>query len=81
MAALLARRIAGSKTTPFGARCASSWWGHVDPAPKDPILGVSEAFLADPSPNKVNVGVVCLSLYSFYLFIWFLMYAALEYIF
>jgi len=25
--------------------------------PKDPILGVSEAFKADPSPNKINLGV------------------------
>jgi hypothetical protein len=37
---------------------ASSLFGHVEPAPKDPILGVTEAFLADPSPEKVNVGVV-----------------------
>lgn len=29
----------------------------MEPAPKDPILGVTEAFLADPSPNKFNVGV------------------------
>lgn len=36
----------------------SSWWRSVEPAPKDPILGVTEAFLADPSPDKVNVGVV-----------------------
>lgn len=35
----------------------SSWWKNVEPAPKDPILGVTEAFLADPSPDKVNVGV------------------------
>ncbi|GLT26702.1 hypothetical protein SLA2020_017480 [Shorea laevis] len=35
----------------------SSWWRSVEPAPKDPILGVTEAFLADPNPNKVNVGV------------------------
>lgn len=35
-----------------------TWWGHVKPAPKDPILGVTEAFLADQSPDKVNVGVV-----------------------
>jgi aspartate aminotransferase len=35
----------------------SSWWKSVEPAPKDPILGVTEAFLADPSPEKVNVGV------------------------
>ncbi|KAL2496966.1 Aspartate aminotransferase [Forsythia ovata] len=36
---------------------STSWWKHVEPAPKDPILGVTEAFLADPSPDKVNVGV------------------------
>ncbi|KAF3568581.1 hypothetical protein DY000_02019110 [Brassica cretica] len=30
---------------------------NAEPAPKDPILGVIEAFLADPSPDKVNVGV------------------------
>ncbi|KAK6785201.1 hypothetical protein RDI58_018656 [Solanum bulbocastanum] len=40
-----------------GARSLSSWWRNVEPAPKDPILGVTEAFLADPSPDKVNVGV------------------------
>jgi aromatic-amino-acid transaminase len=26
-------------------------------APSDPILGVTEAFVADPNPNKVNLGV------------------------
>ncbi|KAL6330012.1 hypothetical protein AAG906_039927 [Vitis piasezkii] len=41
----------------FGLRSMSSWWGSVEPAAKDPILGVTEAFLADPSPDKVNVGV------------------------
>ncbi|XP_060188892.1 aspartate aminotransferase, mitochondrial [Lycium barbarum] len=41
----------------LGARSLSSWWRNVEPAPKDPILGVTEAFLADPSPDKVNVGV------------------------
>lgn len=45
-----------------GLRSMSSWWKNVEPAPKDPILGVTEAFLADPSPDKVNVGVVSLSL-------------------
>jgi aspartate aminotransferase, mitochondrial len=40
------------------ARQMSSWFGHIEPAAKDPILGVTEAFLADPSPDKVNVGVV-----------------------
>ena len=29
----------------------------VEMAPRDPILGVSEAFNADPNPNKVNLGV------------------------
>ena len=26
-------------------------------APRDPILGVTEAFVADPNPRKVNLGV------------------------
>src|SRR5258707_3438221 len=26
-------------------------------APKDPILGVTESFVADQNPNKVNLGV------------------------
>src|SRR3954468_11969936 len=29
----------------------------VEMAPKDPILGVTEAFVADTNPNKVNLGV------------------------
>jgi aromatic-amino-acid transaminase len=29
----------------------------VEMAPRDPILGVSEAFNADPNPSKVNLGV------------------------
>lgn len=36
---------------------SSTRWGHVPEGPKDPILGVSEAFKADPSPKKVNLGV------------------------
>lgn len=39
----------------------------MEPAPKDPILGVTEAFLADPSPDKVNVGVVSIRVFSFLL--------------
>ncbi|KAE8801476.1 hypothetical protein D1007_22914 [Hordeum vulgare] len=35
----------------------ASLFGHVEPAPKDPIIGVTEAFLGDPSLDKVNVGV------------------------
>ncbi|KAK4784313.1 hypothetical protein SAY86_018681 [Trapa natans] len=46
-----------SRITVPGARSMSSWWRSVNPAAKDPILGVTEAFLADPSPDKVNVGV------------------------
>src|SRR5437867_2593946 len=29
----------------------------VELAPKDPILGISESFLADPNPKKINLGV------------------------
>uniref|UniRef100_A0A5B7C3G6 Aspartate aminotransferase n=1 Tax=Davidia involucrata TaxID=16924 RepID=A0A5B7C3G6_DAVIN len=36
---------------------AVGWWDHVEPARKDPIMSVSEAFLADTSPHKINLGV------------------------
>ena len=42
---------------PMNAPLAASLFGTVDLAPKDPILGVTEAFVADPNPNKVNLGV------------------------
>ena len=29
----------------------------ITPAPPDPILGLTEAFKADPNPNKINLGV------------------------
>jgi aromatic-amino-acid transaminase len=35
----------------------ASVFGTVELAPKDPILGVTEAFVADANPNKVNLGV------------------------
>ena len=35
----------------------ASLFGAVELAPRDPILGVSEAFVADANPNKVNLGV------------------------
>lgn len=60
-AVISSRAISQSKWIPSGsglARQMSSWFGHVEPAAKDPILGVTEAFHADPSPDKVNVGVV-----------------------
>jgi aspartate aminotransferase, mitochondrial len=34
-----------------------SVWSHVVEGPKDPILGVSEAFKADSHPKKINLGV------------------------
>jgi aromatic-amino-acid transaminase len=35
----------------------SSPFSDVTLAPADPILGLSEAFLADPNPQKVNLGI------------------------
>ncbi len=34
-----------------------SLFASVEMAPRDPILGVTEQYLADPRPNKVNLGV------------------------
>lgn len=36
---------------------AASLLAAVELAPRDPILGVTEAFVADPNPKKVNLGV------------------------
>ncbi|KAF7825447.1 aspartate aminotransferase, mitochondrial-like [Senna tora] len=36
---------------------AFRWWDHVRVAQKDPIVGVTEAFLSDPFPHKINLGV------------------------
>ena len=41
----------------MNAPLAASLFGAVDLAPRDPILGVTEAFNADPNPHKVNLGV------------------------
>ena len=35
----------------------SSLFDTVEMAPRDPILGLTEQFLADPNPAKVNLGV------------------------
>lgn len=51
-------RLAKSGVLGAARSMSTAWWRHVEPAAKDPILGVTEAFLADPSPDKVNVGVV-----------------------
>jgi hypothetical protein len=62
-AAIRGRRVGAlARARRHATRAMASLFGHVEPAPKDPILGVTEAFLADPSPDKVNVGVVRLSL-------------------
>ena len=42
---------------PMNAPLAASLFGAVDLAPRDPILGVTEAFANDPNPRKVNLGV------------------------
>ena len=40
------------------SRCAfSSIFAKMALAPKDPILGIQESFVADPNPNKVSLGV------------------------
>ncbi len=36
---------------------SASPFAHVELAPRDPILGLTEAFVADTNPNKVNLGV------------------------
>jgi aromatic-amino-acid transaminase len=41
----------------MNAPVAATLFGAVELAPRDPILGVSEAFVADANPNKVNLGV------------------------
>ena len=41
----------------MNAPLAASLFAAVDLAPRDPILGVTEAFNADPNPRKVNLGV------------------------
>jgi aspartate/tyrosine/aromatic aminotransferase len=34
-----------------------SFFANVTEAPPDPILGLNAAFQADPTPNKLNLGV------------------------
>src|SRR5881398_1924166 len=41
----------------MNAPLSASLFGSVDLAPRDPILGVTEAFVADQNPRKVNLGV------------------------
>ncbi|KAM3693360.1 hypothetical protein ACJW31_08G160200 [Castanea mollissima] len=55
--AVMSRRVT-NQSSDIRARWMSTWWGNLEPTVKDPILGITKAFLADPSPSKVNVGVV-----------------------
>lgn len=57
MALLVNRMASRSQSRLFSMAMSTSRWGHVEMGPKDPILGVSEAFKADPSPEKMNLGV------------------------
>ncbi|WP_338847549.1 amino acid aminotransferase [Massilia sp. W12] len=36
---------------------SASFLSHIEMAPRDPILGITEAFAADKNPDKVNLGV------------------------
>ncbi|WP_026354382.1 amino acid aminotransferase [Massilia niastensis] len=36
---------------------SASLFGAIEMAPRDPILGITEAFNADTNPNKINLGV------------------------
>jgi hypothetical protein len=36
---------------------SASLFGAIDMAPRDPILGITEAFNADTNPAKINLGV------------------------
>ena len=48
------RRTPGSSSC---VRAAASFFQEVEQAPPDPILGVTEAFKKDSSPDKLNLGV------------------------
>jgi aromatic-amino-acid transaminase len=41
----------------MNAPVPTSLFGAIEMAPRDPILGVTEAFVADQNPRKVNLGV------------------------
>ncbi|KAJ8898850.1 hypothetical protein K2173_008159 [Erythroxylum novogranatense] len=53
----LLRRSSSLRCFSTSSKKALRWWNHVFPAPKDPISGVTEAFLADTCPRKINLGV------------------------
>ncbi|XP_027337275.1 aspartate aminotransferase, mitochondrial-like [Abrus precatorius] len=53
------RNINGRFATRFLSTSSSTrgWWDHVRTAPKDPIVSVNKAFLDDPFPHKINLGM------------------------
>lgn len=54
---MLTRLRVARPVAPIGARSASTWWSHVESAPPDPILGITEAFKKDTDTRKINLGV------------------------
>ena len=53
-------KIAGWSNEPQSITMSSApspLFAHVEMAPRDPILGITEAYKADKNPNKVNLGV------------------------
>src|SRR5712671_6247831 len=48
---------ASTMNAPHSPASLPSVLAAVPMAPSDPILGVTEAFVADPNPRKVNLGV------------------------
>jgi hypothetical protein len=51
-------RLLFSRSMSVTSASASSFFANVEMAPKDPILGITERYLADTNPEKINVGVV-----------------------
>jgi aromatic-amino-acid transaminase len=41
----------------MNSTASASLFGAIDMAPRDPILGITEAFNADTNPQKINLGV------------------------
>ena len=55
----LARGYKLIKPTLYIARAQRSFslFPNIKMGPKDPILGIQEAFVADPNPNKISLGI------------------------
>lgn len=53
--AMLGRMSASNQLQKY-SRCMA-WWSHVEMAPLDPIVGLTELFNKDTNPKKTNLGV------------------------